>query len=153
MAKGDYKLFNNVHFQPVTAHARRYGVMFNPSSSRSRLRIRDSGKRYSVRLVDGKVEYNKPDHPKDVRGTIELLAEASHRATRCEAVQIEAIDDEVGDTTAVVTVKRILKKGEHALGVKFDGSVVEEDFRTFLSFLSQNLNATFVYQNGATPTP
>src|SRR5688572_24844527 len=58
MAKGDYKLFNNVHFQPVTAHARRYGVMFNPSSSRSRLRIRDSGKRYSVRLVDGKVEYS-----------------------------------------------------------------------------------------------
>lgn len=104
--------------------------------------------------VDGKVEYNKPDHPKDVRGTIELLAEASHRATRCEAVQIEAIDDEVGDTTAMVTVKRILKKGEHAIGVKFNGSVVEEDFRTFLSFLSQNLNATFVYQNSAAaPAP
>lgn len=104
--------------------------------------------------VDGKIEYNKPDHPKDVRGTIELLAEASHRATRCEAVQIEAIDDDVGDTTAMVTVKRILKKGEHAIGVKFNGSVVEEDFRAFLSFMSQNLNATFVYQAGATtPAP
>lgn len=101
--------------------------------------------------VDGKVEYHRPDHPKDVRGTVELLAEASHRAARCDAVQLEAIDDEVGDTTAVVTIKKILKKGEHAIGVKFDGAVVEEDFRTFLSFLSQNLNATFVYQNGAAP--
>jgi hypothetical protein len=102
--------------------------------------------------VDGKVEFNRPEHPKDVRGTVELLAEASHRATRCESVQIEAVDDEVGDTTAIISVKRILKKGEHAIGVKFDGAVIEEDFRTFLSFLSQNLNATFVYQNAA-PAP
>lgn len=59
MAKGDHNIFNNVQFQSVTAHARRYGVMFNPSSSRSRLRIRDSGKRYGVRLrPDGKVEYS-----------------------------------------------------------------------------------------------
>jgi hypothetical protein len=102
--------------------------------------------------VDGTIEYNRPEHPKDVRGTIELLAEASHRATRCESVLIEAIDDEVGDTTAVISVKKILKKGEHAIGVKFEGTVAEEDFRTFLSFISQNLNATFVYQNGAAPT-
>lgn len=101
--------------------------------------------------VDGKVEYDRPDHPKDVRGTIELLAEASHRATRCEAVQIEASDDEVGDTTAIATVKKVLKKGEHAIGVRFEGTVVEEDFRSLLAFLSQNLNATFVY-DGAAPS-
>ena len=59
MAKGDYILFNNVPFQAVTSHPRRYGVMFNPSSSRSRFRIRDSGRRYSVRLrPDGVVEYS-----------------------------------------------------------------------------------------------
>jgi len=56
MAKGDYILFNNVSFQSVLSHPRRYGVMFNPSSSRSRLRIRDSGRRYGVRLNDGVVE-------------------------------------------------------------------------------------------------
>ena len=60
MSKGDYNLFDNVPFQAVSSLARRYGVMFNPSSSRSRLRIRDSGRRYSVRLRqdDGKVEYS-----------------------------------------------------------------------------------------------
>lgn len=58
MAKGDYIIFNNVDFQSVTSHPRRYGVMFDPSSSRSRLRIRDSGRRFSVRLQpDGTVEY------------------------------------------------------------------------------------------------
>jgi hypothetical protein len=59
MAKGDYIIFNNVRFQTVTAPGRRYGVMFNPSSSRSRFRIRDSGRRYSVRLTqEGIVEYS-----------------------------------------------------------------------------------------------
>jgi hypothetical protein len=58
MAKGDYILFNNVPFQRVTSPKRRYGVMFNPSSSLSRLRIRDSGRRYSVRLREGVVEYS-----------------------------------------------------------------------------------------------
>jgi hypothetical protein len=59
MAKGDYILFNNVPFQSVTSHPRRYGVMFNPSSSRSRFRIIDAGRRYGVRLnADGIVEYS-----------------------------------------------------------------------------------------------
>lgn len=59
MAKGDYILFNQVPFQSVSSHPRRYGVMFNPSSSRSRLRIIDAGRRYGVRLrADGTVEYS-----------------------------------------------------------------------------------------------
>lgn len=101
-------------------------------------------------VVDGRVEYQNPGRPKDVRGAIEMLAESSHRATRCDTVQVSAQDDDVGDTTAIVTVRRILKKGEHAIGVRFEGSVAEEDFRQFLTFLSQNLNATFVF-NGSAP--
>ena len=59
MGKGDYILFNNVPFQSVTSHPRRYGVMFNPSSSRSRFRIIDAGRRYGVRLrADGVVEFS-----------------------------------------------------------------------------------------------
>ena len=59
MAKGDYILFNTVPFQSVTSQPRRFGVMFNPGSSRSRLRIRDSGRRYGVRLnAQGIVEYS-----------------------------------------------------------------------------------------------
>ena len=62
MAKGDYTIFNNVHFQSVTSYSRRYGVMFNPGSSRSRLRIRDSGRRYLVRLLPlGTVEFSPDD--------------------------------------------------------------------------------------------
>ncbi|HJT67122.1 MAG TPA: hypothetical protein VJ749_11745 [Pyrinomonadaceae bacterium] len=60
MAKGDYVLFNNVQFQSVTSFPRRYGVMFNPSSSSSRLKIIDGGQRYACRLRpdDGTVEYS-----------------------------------------------------------------------------------------------
>src|SRR5215210_7217487 len=58
MAKGEYILFNEVPFRSVTSHPRRYGVMFNPSSSRSRFRVIDAGRRYAVRLRDGVVEYS-----------------------------------------------------------------------------------------------
>lgn len=104
-------------------------------------------------VVDGRVEYNNGGRPKDVRGTIELLTESSHRATRCEAVQFNAVDDEIGDTTAQITIKKILKKGECAIHARFEGAVLEDDFRAFLSHLSQNLNATFVYNNGVQAQP
>lgn len=95
-------------------------------------------------VVDNEPAYNNANHPKDVRGTVELLTEASARTTRCDSVAIEVLDDETHDAPASVTLKRILKKGEHALGVRFAGEVREEDFRTFLSYLTENLNATFV---------
>ena len=95
-------------------------------------------------VVDAETCYDNPDRPKDVRGTVELLSEASHRATRCDVVRAEVLDDELGETMAVVTVKRVVKKNEHAINVRFEGVVKEADFRSFLSFLSKNLNATFV---------
>jgi hypothetical protein len=58
MAKGEYILFNEVPFRSVTSHPRRYGVMFSPSSSRSRFRVIDAGRRYAVRLRNGVVEYS-----------------------------------------------------------------------------------------------
>ena len=58
MAKGAYRLVQVTPFQQVTSLPRRYGVMFNPAASRSRLRITDSGRRYGVRLRDGRVEYS-----------------------------------------------------------------------------------------------
>jgi hypothetical protein len=59
MAKGDYRLILETPFQQVESHPRRYGVMFSPSSSRSRLHIVDGGWRYAVRLLtDGSVQYS-----------------------------------------------------------------------------------------------
>jgi len=94
--------------------------------------------------VDTETAHNNPNRPKDVRGTVELLTEASFRTTRCDAVEVEILDDDGGDAPAIVTIKRVLKKGEHAIGVRFNGPVREEDFRAFLSYLTGNLNATFV---------
>jgi len=98
-----------------------------------------------VRLkVDNEAIHNNPNRPKDVKGAIGLLTEASHRTTRCDAIEIEVLDDETGDQPAHVSIKRVLKKGEHAIGVRFVGVVPEADFRAFLSHLSSHLNATFV---------
>jgi hypothetical protein len=94
--------------------------------------------------VDNETVHNNPNRVKDVRGAVELLTEASFRTTRCDGIEMELQDDETGDSPAVVTVKRVLKKGEHAIGVRFNGPVREEDFRAFLSYLTSNLNATFV---------
>ena len=57
--ESDYVLLTDVPFQSVDSHPRRYGVMFSPSSSRSRLHIVDSGRRYGVQLLaDGSVQYS-----------------------------------------------------------------------------------------------
>lgn len=94
--------------------------------------------------VDAEQAYDNADRPKDVRGTVEMLTEHSHRAARCDGVELTVLDDETTDVPARVSIKRILKKGEHAIGVRFEGPVREEDFRAFLSYLTSNLNATFV---------
>lgn len=95
-------------------------------------------------VVDGETCWNNAGRPKDVRGTVELLTEASHRTTRCDQVQLVVADDELGESMAAVTVKRVPKRGEHAISVRFDGVVREQDFRRFLGYLTMNLNATFV---------
>ena len=56
--KGEFRLIDKTPFQKVESISRTNGVMFSPSSSRSRLRIVDSGKRYEIRLNSkGMVEY------------------------------------------------------------------------------------------------
>lgn len=62
MARGEYELKVETAFQQVTSVPRRHGVMFNPASSRSRLRIVDGGRRYEVQLTEGgEVQYRVED--------------------------------------------------------------------------------------------
>jgi hypothetical protein len=95
--------------------------------------------------VDGEVVYDQAQRPKDVRGTIDLLTEASHRRTNCDEVEIVAVDDQFEDTRAVVTLRRELKKGMHTLRIRFEGNVPEDDFQKLLGFLRERLNTTFRY--------
>jgi hypothetical protein len=132
--------------QDLTSNARFERHFEVPAVAELVLRALAKGRYHSiVRVkVDNEELLNNPNRPKDVRGAVELLTEASHRATRCDAVEIQVLDDETGDAPAHVTLRRVLKKGEHAIGVRFQGEVREEDFRAFLSYLTGNLNATFV---------
>lgn len=117
-----------------------------PAAAELVLRALAAGRFHSITRVkvDNEIVHNNPNRTKDIRGAIELLTEASHRTTRCDAIEMEILDDDNGDSPATVTVRRILKKGEHAIGVRFNGEVREEDFRAFLSYLTKHLNATFV---------
>ena len=103
MAKGDYSLFDNVPFQSVTSLGRRYGVMFNPSSSNSRLRIIDGGQRYACRLrpADGAVEYSTDDG-----ATWQLITPFADPCTGTKQ-------------PAMVTHER-LRVGEELTGIQFD---------------------------------
>ncbi len=132
--------------QDLTGKAKFESHFEIPAMTELVLRALGQGRYHSVVRVkaDADVVHENADRPKDTRGTIELLTETSHRTTRCDQVEIEVLDDENGDSPAFVSIKRILKKGEHAIGVRFSGEVPEENFRAFLSYLSKNLNATFV---------
>jgi hypothetical protein len=133
MAKGDYILFNNVPFQSVTANPRRYGVMFNPNSSRSRFRIRDSGKRYAVRLrpdgiveysIDGEVNWQTIDPLADPCTGTKLPAMFSHENRRIG----EALTNITFDMIAVGRGRII---GKEAGTDRLFHVYVDEIFRTF----------------------
>lgn len=93
--------------------------------------------------VDTETLHNNVDRPKDLRGTVDLLTESSFRTARCDSILMKVVSVQNEDSSADVTIKRVVKKGEHTLGVRFHGEVREEDFRAFLTHLTGNLNATF----------
>jgi hypothetical protein len=132
--------------QDLTGKAKFEAHFEVPAVAELVLRALAKGGYHSIVRVkaDADVLHDNQDRAKDVRSTVEMLTEASHRTTKCDAVEFEILDDEVGDSPASVTIRRVLKKGEHAIGVRFAGEVREENFRAFLSYLSENLNATFV---------
>lgn len=117
-----------------------------PAVAELLLRAMAEGGYHSVTrvVVDQEKAHDNAARPKDVRGAVELLTEASHRAARCEAITLEVLDDENGDSPATVTVRRVAKRQQHAIGVRFTGEVREENFRAFLSYLTQHFNRTYV---------
>lgn len=93
--------------------------------------------------VDEEAAYERNDQYKDLRSTVDLVTEHSHRSTRCDRARVRVghVSDE--DVFAIVDVRRVTKKNERSIGLKFDGDVEESDFRAILTYLSKNLNATF----------
>jgi hypothetical protein len=116
-----------------------------PAAGELVVRALGQGRFHGVRSVevDGEVIFKHEERSKDTRGTVDLLTEASHRSTRCDTVKIEAVDDEYGDCRAIVTLKRLPKKNERSIHIRFEGVVQEVDFQAMLSFLRSRLNATF----------
>lgn len=102
------------------------------------------GYRGFVRVAaDGETVYERQEHGKDLANTLQLVTEASHRNTRCQQVQLDAIDDDIGDTRARLTVRKDTKYGKHLIDLTFDGEVPEDSFQRILAHLRGEFSNVF----------
>lgn len=93
--------------------------------------------------ADGETVYNRNDHGKDLRTTLQLVTEASHRNTRCQEVRLQAIDDEFGDTRADLRIRKDPKHDRHTIDLTFQGEVPEENFHRILAYLRGEFGNVF----------
>lgn len=94
-------------------------------------------------VTDGEALYEHSDKTKQGREVLQLLAEASNRSTRCDAVTLTAVDDEFGDTRGVAELRKIPKRGEHTIQLRFEGEVPEGDFHAMLAHLREHMDRTY----------
>jgi hypothetical protein len=87
--------------------------------------------------IDREVIYSHPEKENDVRETIAMLIERGDKWRRARNLRITAIRD--ADSRAVIDIKRIHRKAEHAIDVRFEGNIEKKRFRQFINYLEKNL--------------
>jgi hypothetical protein len=87
--------------------------------------------------IDREVVYSHPEKENDVRETIAMLIERGDRWRKARNLRITAIRDT--NSRAVIDIKRIHRKSEHAIDVRFKGDLEKKRFRQFINYLEKNL--------------
>ena len=87
--------------------------------------------------IDREIVYSHPEKKKDVRETIKMLIEFGDKWKKSKIVRITAIRGR--DYKVVVKIKRIHRRAEHAIDVKFNGEIEKRLFKQFVNYLKKNL--------------
>ena len=90
-------------------------------------------------VLDGTPLYKHPEDEYDITAVVEHLAERSHAAQQATEVEIRARLDRVHVCTAVVHVRRMHSRREHAIHVRFEGKLHERLLHAFLNYLQEHL--------------
>jgi len=66
-----------------------------------------------------------------------MLIERGDKWRKARNLRITAIRDT--NSRAVIDIKRIHRKAEHAIDVRFEGNIEKKRFRQFINYLEKNL--------------
>lgn len=87
--------------------------------------------------IDRQTIYSHPERENDVRDTIGMLIEFGDGWKGSKSVRITAMMDK--EHRAVIKIKRIHRKADHAIDVQFEGDIEKRLFRQFINYLEKNL--------------
>ncbi len=94
--------------------------------------------------IDRQAIYSHPERENDVRDTIEMLIGLGDSWKGSKSVRITAMMDK--EHRAVVKIKRIHRKADHAIDVQFEGDIEKRLFRQFINYLEKNLEVKEVIE-------
>ncbi len=89
--------------------------------------------------IENKVIYSHTECNKDVDETIEILMAQGEAWKTSRSIMITATTAKLRGCKAIIAIKRVHTKQEHAIDVKFKGELKRNLFKQFVSYLTINL--------------
>jgi hypothetical protein len=91
-------------------------------------------------LLDGNIIYQHPENGHDLRKTIEMLTEMSHKTKQGKTIELVAKKDDNDSCIADIRIQRIHPKKVHAVDIRIKGEIEEYLFHEFLNYLRDHLS-------------
>ncbi|MCK5560706.1 MAG: hypothetical protein KAJ51_08945 [Thermoplasmata archaeon] len=89
--------------------------------------------------IDNNVIYFHLEKNKDVLETIEILIAQGDNWQTSKSIKITATTVKLGGCKAIIAIKRVHSKQEHAIDVRFMGELKRNLFKQFVNYVKRNL--------------
>jgi hypothetical protein len=90
-------------------------------------------------ILDGKTLYEDPNNGHDLRKTIQMLMELSHKTKDGKMIELRAKKENNDTCTADIIIRRIHPKKIHAVDIIIKGGIEESLFHEFLNYIKDHL--------------
>jgi hypothetical protein len=95
-------------------------------------------------VLDEKILYNDPKNGHDLRKTIQMLMELSHKTKDGKMIELRARKEETEGCTADIIIRKVHPKKIHAVDIRINGGIEETLFHEFLNYIKDHLKVKSV---------
>ena len=95
-------------------------------------------------ILDGKTLYENPNNGHDLRKTIEMLMELSHKTKDGKMIELRAKKENNDGCTVDIIIRRIHPNKIHAVDIIIKGGIEESLFHEFLNYIKDHLKVKFI---------
>lgn len=101
-------------------------------------------------ILDGKTLYENSDYGYDLRKTIQILMELSHKTNNGNKIELRAKKEDNDTCIADIVIQRIHPEKLHAINIVIKGGINESLFHEFLNYIKNHLKVKIIEENDNT---